>query len=228
MINNSNYHPDGPQVLQIGPLSNYATMRTQTFWDAEFSCLDWLEQHKPGTVIYISFGSWVSPIGQDKVKDLSLALESSGRPFIWALRPSWRDGLPVGYLERVSKQGRVVSWAPQMELLQHEAVGCYLTHCGWNSTLEAIQCRMPLMCFPVAGDQFVNCAYIVNVWKIGVRIHGFGKKDLEEGLRKVMEDNEMKSRLSKLKERIMGEEAGLRVMANITAFSDDLKKHVLL
>ena len=216
-----------PHVLKIGPLSKHATMRVPTFCDEEFNCLDWLEHQKPGTVVYISFGSWVSPIGEGKVKDLALSLEASGRPFIWALRPDWSEDLPVGYLERVSNQGKVVSWAPQMELLQHVAVGCYLTHCGWNSTLEAIQYRKRLLCYPVAGDQFVNCAYIVKVWKIGVRIHGFGKKDLEEGFRKVIEDTEMKDRLSKLNERIMGEEAGLRVMANITAFTDNLKKHVV-
>lgn len=222
------YSPgDGPHLLQIGPLIKHASIRTPSFWEEDFNCLDWLEQQKPCTVVYISFGSWVSPIGEPRVRDLALALEASGRPFIWVLRPNWREGLPVGYLERVSKQGKVVSWAPQMELLQHEAVGCYLTHCGWNSTLEAIQCQKRLLCYPVAGDQFVNCAYIVNVWQIGVRIHGFGQRDLEEGMRKVMEDSEMNKRLSKLNERIMGEEAGLRVMTNITTFTDNLKKHVV-
>jgi UDP:flavonoid glycosyltransferase YjiC (YdhE family) len=139
------------------------------------------------------------------------------------LQSAWREGLPVGYLERVKMQGKVVSWAPQMEVLQHKAVGCYLTHCGWNSTMEAIQCQKPLLCCPVAGDQFINDKYIVEVWRIGVKLSGFGQKDFEEGLRKVMEDGEMKSRLRRLYDRTMGEEANLGAMSNLATFVDDLK-----
>ncbi|XP_031377966.1 UDP-glycosyltransferase 74F2-like [Punica granatum] len=63
-------------------------------------------------------------------------------------------------------------WAPELEILQNEEVGCFMTHCGWSSTMDAIQCKKRLVCFPVAGDQFVNCKYIVEVSKIEVRIRG--------------------------------------------------------
>ncbi|KAK3014295.1 hypothetical protein RJ639_008813 [Escallonia herrerae] len=215
---------NSPRVYEVGPLSSHATSKdTTSFWEEDMSCLDWLDIHDDGTVVYISFGSWVSPIGEGKVRSLALALEASGRPFIWVLGHTWREGLPVGYLERVGKQGKVVSWAPQLEVLQHEAVGCYLTHCGWNSTLEAIQCKKRLLCYPVAGDQFVNCYYIANVWQVGVRICGFGEKDVEQGIKSVMEDEEMNQRLEKLNERILGKEARLRVVDNFSAFIGGLR-----
>ncbi|KAF2308264.1 hypothetical protein GH714_039755 [Hevea brasiliensis] len=183
-----------PLVFLVGALSRHAIIKNPSIWKEDMSSLQWLDKQKPKSVVYISFGSWVRPIGEAKVRCLALSLEAMGQPFIWVLGPAWREGLPGGYLERVSKKGKVVSWAPQMEVLQHQAVGCYLTHCGWNSTMEAIQCQKRLLCHPVAGDQFVNCAYIVEKWKIGVKINGFAQKDVEEGLQKVMDDNEMNRR----------------------------------
>lgn len=212
-----------PLVLPIGPLSKLTTTKNPSFWEEDTRCLSWLDKQNTNTVIYISFGSWVSPIGEAKVKSLALTLEALGKPFIWVLGTSWREGLPIGYLVKVSKIGMVVPWAPQMEVLKHKAVGCYLTHCGWNSTMEAIQCQKRLLCYPVAGDQFVNCGYIVNMWRIGVRLVGFGEKDVEEGLKRVMEDDEMGNRLRKLYERTMGDEANSRAGSNLTGFMDKLK-----
>jgi UDP:flavonoid glycosyltransferase YjiC (YdhE family) len=220
LVNSSEDHP---LVFPVGPLSKHAMTKNPSLWEEDMSCLDWLDKQKPNTVVYISFGSWVNSIGEEKVRNLASALAESGRPFMWVLRSAWREGLPVGYLERVKMQGKVVSWAPQMEVLQHKAVGCYLTHCGWNSTMEAIQCQKSLLCCPVAGDQFINDKYIVEVWRIGVKLNGFGQKDFEEGLRKVMEDSEMKNRLRRLYERTMGDEANSGAMSNLTAFIDELK-----
>lgn len=214
-------------IFHVGPLSKLAavpTARRPSFWREDRSCLDWLDQQDPRTVIYISFGSWVGPIGEDNVRSLALSLEYSGRPFIWSLSPTWREGLPDRYVERVSDRGKVVTWAPQVEILENDAVGCFLTHCGWNSMVEAIQCRKRLVCYPVAGDQFVNCRYVVEVWKIGVRIDGFEEEEVGEGLRKAMEDEEMERRVRELCERTMGEEACVRIAENLRCFTDDLKR----
>lgn len=209
-------------VIPIRPMhSRTSTKNVASFWEEDLSCLDWLDKQAAASVVYVSFGSWVSPIGEAKVKNLATALEASGRPFLWVLGPAWREGLPRGFVERAAKeggQGKIVSWAPQIEVLQHEAVGCYLTHCGWNSTVEAIQCKKRLLCHPVAGDQFLNCAYIVKAWGIGVRLQGLGQRDLAEGLKRVMEDMEMDSRILRLNERLMGKEAASMAVTNLTSF----------
>ncbi|MCD7457972.1 hypothetical protein HAX54_036719 [Datura stramonium] len=211
------------QIIPIGPLNTHVTIKNSSFWEEDSTCLNWLDKQVASSVLYISFGSWVSPIGEAKVNSLALALEATKRPFIWVLGPSWRQGLQKGYLERISKQGKIVSWAPQMDVLQHEAVGCYLTHCGWNSTMEAIQSKKRLLCYPIAGDQFVNCAYIVQKWKIGVRIDGFGVKDLEGGLKKIMNNDGMSERLDKLNEMTMGKVASCKAMDNLTTFLSDVR-----
>lgn len=224
----TNTSPDLPLVLPIGPLGSPSTAKNPTFWQEDTSCLHWLDKQKPNSVIYISFGSWVSPIGESKIRSLAMALESLGHFFIWVLGTSWRTGLPHGFEERVGEKGKIVSWAPQMEVLKHKSVGVYLTHCGWNSTVEAVQCQKRMLCYPIAGDQFLNCNYIVRVWKIGVKISGFGKKDVEDGLRKLAEDKEMGPRLRKLRERTMGDKAVFRARANLRAFADFLEKQTVL
>lgn len=229
-FNNHDHHKlrtESINIFPVGNLNKNISCKNSSFWEEDKTCLQWLDKQEPNSVIYISFGSWVSPIGESKVKTLATTLELSGKPFLWVLGTNWREGLPEGYLERVSEQGKVVSWAPQARVLDHKAVGFYLTHCGWNSTMEAIQSRKRLLCYPVAGDQFLNCYYIVNVWKIGARIEGFRREDVDEGLRKLSEDGEIEGRLLRLCERSMGEEGRGREMANLNAFVDDLNYQTL-
>ncbi|CAH2053038.1 unnamed protein product [Thlaspi arvense] len=220
------------RILYVGPLHNKAATNNITltknpsFWEEDRSCLAWLQEQKPNSVVYISFGSWVSPLGESKIRTLALALEASGRPFLWALNRVWQEGLSPGFVHRVTiakNQGRIVPWAPQIEVLKNDSVGCYVTHCGWNSTMEAVASSRRLVCYPVAGDQFVNCTYIVDVWKIGVRMSGFGEKEVEHVLRKVMKDKEMGERLKKLKDRAMGDEARLCLDTNFTIFKDEIR-----
>lgn len=218
-----------PIIHPIVPLTTQHTTKNPSFGLEDMSCIEWLDNQNPNSVIYISFGSWVSPIGEAKVKSLAMSLETLGLKFIWVLGLGWRDGLPNGFMERILEMdlGKVVSWAPQMKLLQHRAIGLYLSHCGWNSTMEAIGSQKRLLCYPIAGDQFLNCEYIVKVWKIGVKLEGFGEKDIEEGMQRVIEDGEMKIRLMKLRLKIVGDEAWSRAMSNVTTFVDDLHKQLL-
>ncbi|KVH95845.1 UDP-glucuronosyl/UDP-glucosyltransferase [Cynara cardunculus var. scolymus] len=223
-LNSQNQSHKYSNITPIGPLTRHTIYRNHDFSKEDMHCLDWLDQQRERSVVYICFGTWVSPIGKTKVRNLAMALESSIHPFIWVLNPKWREGLPKGYIERVSNRGRVVSWAPQNEVLQHKAVGCYLTHCGWNSTIEAIQNKVKLLCYPIAGDQFVNCDYIVKIWQIGIKMDAFAEEDVHRSLVKVMEDIEMEKRLVKMNKRIFGMETSLMVTSNLTNFVNHHKK----
>ncbi|XP_062221065.1 UDP-glycosyltransferase 82A1-like [Phragmites australis] len=228
-------HPSQiPQVLQVGPLptdsfdrtkgdSHHSPLRIPSMWQADDTCMEWLDQQRPGTVTYVSFGSWVAPIGRDEIKELALGLEATGLPFLWALKdePSWRGGLPSGYKETVADRGKIVAWAPQEDVLQHEAVGCYLTHCGWNSTLEAIQNGVRLLCCPLSSDQFINCAYIVKMWGIGIRLGSTKRSIVEDGIKRIMEGEEgrrLQEKVNEFRERVMTGEARCASKRNLESF----------
>ena len=212
--------------------------KNPSMWPADSTCIAWLDAQRAGSVVYVSFGSWVGSIGPDKVRELALGLEATGRPFLWALKrdPSWRAGLPEGFAERAAAAGRgkVVDWAPQEDVLRHAAVGCYLTHCGWNSTLEAIRHGVRLLCYPVSGDQFINCAYITGPWGIGLRLAaGMTRGDVRDGIRRVMDEGEgrrLREKVRALRERVAAAEARRAADRSVGAFVDEIRResHLLL
>ncbi|XP_021834106.1 UDP-glycosyltransferase 74E2-like [Prunus avium] len=117
---------------------------------------------------YVSFGS-VAKLGEEKVEELCLGLRRSKHYFLWVVRASESAKLPKGFAEETSEKGLVVSWCPQLEVLAHEAVGCFVTHCGWNSTLEALSLGVPMVAVPQWVDQSTNAKFIMDVWKIGLK-----------------------------------------------------------
>ncbi|KAK9093600.1 hypothetical protein Syun_028511 [Stephania yunnanensis] len=228
-----------PQVLLLGPLTSLVGMtKNPSFWDEDPTCLSWLDKQQPGSVIYVSFGSWVGPdIGDDRIRELALGLKATKRPFLWVLNSDGSSSSSSStdhnkILNDASNKveddvlGKVVSWAPQREVLRHEAIGCYLTHCGWNSIMEAIEeCAKPLLCCPIAGDQFVNCGYVVKVWGVGERMEGMRREEVERGVRRVMEGEgveEMKRRMVELKERVLCLERVSKAKASLADFANQI------
>jgi len=42
-----------------------------------------------------------------------------------------------------------------------------VTHCGWNSTLEAMTAGVPMVTWPIFADQFFNEKLVSEVLKLG-------------------------------------------------------------
>ena len=144
-----------------------------------------------GSVIYISFGSLAS-LGADQMEELTLGLKNSNCHFLWVVRDSEYRKLPANFVQETTEKGLVVSWCNQLEVLAHKAIGCFMTHCGWNSTLEALSLGVPMVAMPQWTDQRTNAKFIVDVWKVGVRIKldgkGFAnKEEIELCIREIME-----------------------------------------
>jgi UDP:flavonoid glycosyltransferase YjiC (YdhE family) len=53
-------------------------------------------------------------------------------------------------------------WAPQVEVLRHRAVGWFLTHCGWNSVLEAAAAGVAMLAWPMGADQFTDARLLAE------------------------------------------------------------------
>nr|XP_043612646.1 UDP-glycosyltransferase 73E1-like [Erigeron canadensis] len=158
----------------------------------EHECLKWLDEREPGSVLYVCLGSLIRVSTQQAI-ELGLGLELTKQPFIWCIRNKTEElekwFSDQEFDERVKDRGLIVhGWAPQVLILSHGAVGGFLTHCGWNSTLEAVCASVPMITWPHFADQFLNEAFIVEILKIGVRIgvevpvDPFSREDKAEAL----------------------------------------------
>ncbi|XP_028784229.1 UDP-glycosyltransferase 74G1-like [Neltuma alba] len=131
-------------------------------------CMNWLNDKPKASVVYVSFGSLAS-YSEEQMQELAWGLIDADSYFLWVVRESEEAKLPRNILETLSKKGLIVRWCPQLKVLAHEAVGCFITHCGWNSTLEALSLGVPMIGVPYWSDQTTNLKHIVDVWKVGHR-----------------------------------------------------------
>ncbi|KAF8097897.1 hypothetical protein N665_0279s0027 [Sinapis alba] len=194
------------RYLNIGPLALLSsTSQADTLVDDPHGCLAWIKKHGTASVAYISFGTVMAPPPGELVA-IAEGLESSKVPFVWSLKEKNLVQLPKGFLERTREQGIVVPWAPQVELLKHEATGVFVTHCGWNSVLESVSGGVPMICRPFFGDQRLNGRAVEAMWEIGMTIIDgvFTKDGFEKCLDQVLvqdDGKKMKGNAKKLREQ---------------------------
>nr|XP_015887616.2 hydroquinone glucosyltransferase-like [Ziziphus jujuba var. spinosa] len=173
-----------PPIFTVGPLVQSVSSGEDHHGS---ECLSWLDNQPRGTVLYVSFGSG-GTLSHEQMKELALGLEMSGKSFLWVVnRPNDElrnaaylssgqgdfdpsEVLPAGFLERIKGRGLVVaSWAPQIEILRHGSTGGFLTHCGWNSTLESVLFGKPLIAWPLFAEQKTNAVMLVDALKVALR-----------------------------------------------------------
>jgi len=180
-----------PNIYDIGPLHMLGrhfpekehgfTASGSSLWKSDPECITWLNQWKTCSVLYVNYGS-VTVMTDHHLKEFAWGIANSKLPFLWIMRPDVVMGeetstLPQDFLDEVKDRGYITSWCFQDQVLAHPSVGGFLTHCGWNSTLEAISSGMPTICWPFFADQQTNCRYLCNTWKIGMEINHDVKRD---------------------------------------------------
>lgn len=161
-------------------------------------CLDWLDSKPPGSVIYVSFGS-LAVLKDDQMIEVAAGLKQTGLNFLWVVREKETKKLPSNYIEEIGERGLIVNWSPQLQVLAHKSIGCFITHCGWNSTLEALSLGVALIGMPAYSDQPTNAKFIEDVWKVGTRVKadkdGFvTKEEIVRCVGEVMEETSEKGK----------------------------------
>ncbi|KAF2912720.1 UDP-glycosyltransferase 88F3 isoform X2 [Oryza sativa Japonica Group] len=205
-----------PSVYCVGPLVDTGN-KVGSGAERRHACLVWLDAQPRRSVVFLSFGSQ-GALPAAQLKEIARGLESSGHRFLWVVRsppeeqatspePDLERLLPAGFLERTKGTGMVAkNWAPQAEVVQHEAVGVFVTHCGWNSTLEAIMSALPMICWPLYAEQAMNKVIMVEEMKIAVPLDGYEEgglvkaEEVEAKVRLVMETEEGRKLREKLVE----------------------------
>ncbi|KAK6155019.1 hypothetical protein DH2020_009267 [Rehmannia glutinosa] len=198
-----------PSALSLA--SNRLGKAAGHFWPEDSSCLAWLDQQPINSVIYVAFGS-LTVFDQTQFEELALGLELTNRPFLWVVRQDITtdidEAYPKGFKDRVQNRGRMVTWAPQQQVLSHPSVACFVSHCGWNSAIEGVSNGVPILCWPYFADHFFNQSYICDKWKVGL---GFSKDEsgiirhgeIKDKLETILTDKSYKERALNLRAKTM-------------------------
>ncbi|CAN6353256.1 unnamed protein product [Urochloa humidicola] len=201
--------PHMRDVFAIGPLHAMAAPaagnKTSSLWREDDGCVAWLDGHADRSVVYVSLGS-LAHISHAEFTEFLSGLLATGYPFLWVLRPDMVAG--AAELRRAvgdvgGKNVRVVEWAPQREVLRHRAVGCFLTHSGWNSTMESVVEGVPMVCWPFFADQHINSRFVEAVWRVGRDMKDVCDRDTVRSMVvEVMESTETRQSVQALAERV--------------------------
>ncbi|XP_076953878.1 UDP-glycosyltransferase 71E1-like [Bidens hawaiensis] len=219
--------PDIPLVFPVGPIVNLENKKTD---DKTDEITRWLNEQPDSSVVFLCFGS-MGGFDEEQVKEMAVAIERSGHRFLWSLRrpppkgkmefpndyDNFEEVLPKGFLERTSSVGKVIGWAPQTVVLSHPSVGGFVSHCGWNSTLESIWFGVPVATWPLYAEQQLNAFQLVVELGIATEIkmdYRMSRKEggdnevilvtteeIEGGIRKLMSDEEMRKKVKDMKEK---------------------------
>lgn len=204
------------RVYPIGPLllsqsfhckDKHGSSDELSMWKEENSCLTWLDSRNPSSVMYVSLGS-ITVLSNQQLLEFAWGLASSNQHFLWVVRQDIVDGesaiLPKEFIEETKDRGLLVGWVPQIKVLSHRSVGGFLTHSGWNSTLESISAGVPMICRPFFADQHTNAKFVCEEWSVGLHLNQTVKREEVAALvRNLVEGEEgvkMRRRIGKLKE----------------------------
>jgi cis-zeatin O-glucosyltransferase len=204
----------GKKLFAVGPLNpllldaNSAPQQAGSNKERH-ECLDWLDEQPPASVLYVSFGS-MSSLRDEQVEELAAALRDSKQRFIWVLRDADRANIFADHGEsRHAKflpefaghtQGRgmvITGWAPQLEILAHGATAAFLSHCGWNSTMESMGHGKPILAWPMHSDQPWDAELVCKHLKAGILVRPMEKQRevisaaaIQEAIEKMMVSDE--------------------------------------
>lgn len=208
-LETAHIYPIGPLVCPTRPMKQDAQRN---------KLLEWLDRQPAESVLYVSFGSG-GTLSADQLAELAWGLEQSRHRFIWVVRPPTKDSvsgslfklgkrtdenpeyLPDGFTTRTQGSGLIVpAWAPQSDILSHPSVGGFLSHCGWNSTLESILNGVPIIAWPLYAEQRMNATMLAERLGVAVRPSKqpsssiLRRDEIEAMVRRVMEKDRIEGK----------------------------------
>ncbi|XP_071737571.1 zeatin O-glucosyltransferase-like [Rutidosis leptorrhynchoides] len=208
----------GKNHWAVGPFNPVEIESNSTDSLNRHNCLKWLDKQPANSVVYVSFGT-TTTFTNDQINELAIGLEKSEQRFLWVLREADKGDifkksddkqveLPDGFEERVAGKGLVVrEWAPQLEILGHSSTGGFVSHCGWNSCMEALTSGVAIATWPMHTDQPYNAVLLLDELGVALVMRDWARKDellasdiVENVVRKLMVTSEGAAIRKKAKE----------------------------
>ncbi|XP_057983195.1 UDP-glycosyltransferase 90A1-like [Malania oleifera] len=202
-----------PKAWSVGPLCLAVPLVPPPTTVEKPDYMRWLDSElaegKP--VLYVAFGSQAE-ISREQFREIATGLEESEMSFLWVVRKKDFEMFVVAdatFEERVKERGMIVrEWVDQREILGHEGVKGFLSHCGWNSVVESMCAGVPVLAWPMMAEQHLNARMVVEEIGVGVRVEhcdggvrGFVKGEgLKRSVRKLMEGEKGKDVRKKAEE----------------------------
>ncbi|TVU39084.1 hypothetical protein EJB05_12487, partial [Eragrostis curvula] len=193
----------------VGPLHAMcpAPAAATSLWRQDDGTAAWLEVHADRSVVYVSLGSLAVFSSHEQFAEFLAGLVAAGYAFLWVLRPDMVVQDAALLREAVAAVGEtkapVVPWVAQRDVLRHRAVGCFLTHSGWNSTVEGLVEGVPMVCWPFFCDQQVNSRFVGAVWKTGMDMKDVcDRAVVERMVREAMESAKIRSSAQALAQQL--------------------------
>lgn len=177
-----------PPIYSIGPLQLFDLQITKgkfndmdlNLWKEQSETIEWLDSKEPRSVVYVNFGS-ITVMTPQQLIEFAWGLANTKMQFLWIIRPDLVAGdsavLPPEFLTETKDIGMLASWCPQEKVLSHSSIGVFLSHMGWNSTIESICNGIPMVCWPFFAEQQTNSMYASKEWGIGLEIDNNVKRD---------------------------------------------------
>ncbi|KAH0731260.1 hypothetical protein KY289_002448 [Solanum tuberosum] len=137
----------------------------------------------------------MADISAEQIQEIAKGLELSNTCFLWVTRQNVIEHL-AGLEDRVKNRALIVKeWVDQNEVLNHKSNKGFLSHCGWNSILESICTKVPILALPFMAEQHLNARMVTEEIGVGLRIilrngsvRGFVEaEEVEKMVRELME-----------------------------------------
>ncbi|XP_021758381.1 anthocyanidin 3-O-glucosyltransferase 6-like [Chenopodium quinoa] len=225
LIDQSKSKSKVPSIYPVGPILSLDGRSQHEVQDQDL-IMEWLDEQPLSSVVFLCFGS-MGGFDVDQVTEIANGLDRSGFRFLWSLPQSAPkvnlgssmenynlfEALPEGFVDRMAHRGKIIKWAPQVQILAHRAIGGFVTHCGWNSILESLWFGVPMATWPMCADQQLNAFELVKELGLGVEFSinyrlnfmiGKGNylvtaEEVENGVKRLMNmDEEIRDKLREI------------------------------
>ena len=150
-------------------------------------------------VILMTFGTIASQIPANMVEKFSLAFQRlDGYRVLWRLNNKDNVKIPENVMIR--------EWLPQNDILAQPSVKLFITHCGNNGQYEAVYHAVPMIGFPVLGDQQYNAKRLAyKGYGLSMDLYDFTADQLLDNINIVLQDKSYKEHVMKASEILRNE-----------------------